>query len=345
MALAPGGPLRPGRIARGQNNGEKCPAQLRNSALRPQQQLTESGDQATERDREREKSHDIQEKDQHHHIPDAVRPGPRNPCRCRRHRRARHGRPGAHWALRVGGIGEHPAALDQRGLPAEPHPGVPQYLWYLARSPAERRHRLAGPRQLERLRESGVALPDLEGSTGKSGLRGADAARERLRRVHPGVRERLLQLLLARFRHQYLRLRPRQLDHQAGLGIQRELVHLAGQQPRDLGEVLAADRHLGTGHRAGPAMGLERQPRRVSRAGRSHPRLPRRRLREHDRGRQLRHVSCRDHQRGLEPAAQWDAGPELLARVREGARQEVRGARVGQRHHQPVQGATTTRRT
>jgi hypothetical protein len=39
----------------GQNNGEKYPAQLRNSALKPQQQLTESGDQATERNLEREK--------------------------------------------------------------------------------------------------------------------------------------------------------------------------------------------------------------------------------------------------------------------------------------------------
>ena len=38
----------------------------------------------------------------------------------------------------------------------------------------------------------------------------------------------LLQFLLAPVRHQYLRLRPRQVDHQAGLGIQRGLVHLEG---------------------------------------------------------------------------------------------------------------------
>ena len=78
------------------------------------------------------------------------------------------------------------------------------------------------------------------------------------------------------------------LDHSAGLGVQRQLVCLAGYRPRHVGALLAADRHLRALYRPGPAMGLGRQPRGVWRAGRPGPRVSGKRLREHDRDRQLR---------------------------------------------------------
>ena len=77
------------------------------------------------------------------------------------------------------------------------------------------------------------------------------------------------------------------LDHSAGLGVQRQLVCMAGDQPRHVGALLAADRHLRTHYRPEPAVGLGRQPRGVGWAGQSGPRVSGQRLREHDRGRQL----------------------------------------------------------
>src|ERR1700761_1576743 len=63
------------------------------------------------------------------------------------------------------------------------------------------------------------------------------------------------------------------------------------------------------------------------------PGLPRQRLRHHRRGRQLRHVARRDQRRELAKAAQRPAGTELLARLRQSPRQEVRRPGMGQRHH------------
>ena len=57
--------------------------------------------------------------------------------------------------------------------------------------------------------------------------------------------------------------------------------------PVDVGALLAADRHLRTHHRPGPAVGLGRQPRGVGWAGQPGPRVSGQRLREHDRDRQL----------------------------------------------------------